>query len=307
MTSKIVFTQDLPGEREWLEQQFPDHTMYETEFSGKWPDKPFNQSVPAVYEIPPDSLLNVSDLPIPKYKSLYKLDSKFVSPKWCQADQLLINNLNFAPQPKAKKAQVIHFARSGTVFLESILYQKCNYIKDIGWNPKTPHSDHHQLGGDDSLFYNLIDNSRPDIFFCYRKNWWDWFVSLQIALQFDYYHYYNNVAWDQLAPFEITSNHMEEQLNQITAGWNAICHFRTYYPNLNFYIFEFSDLIKHQSLTSHQKINYNKQRLISNYDSAKQMFEHEYVLKFDKCARNSLTHLQTMNCKIIKNFDGLLA
>jgi hypothetical protein len=217
---------------------------------------------------------------------------------------LLINGLDFTSQPKSKKAQVLHFQRSGTIFLESILYRKCNYDKDRGWSPL---ADHARMGGDDRLLYSVIHQSQPDIFFCYRKNWWDWFVSLLIAYQFNYYHYFDNINWEKLPSFDITKEHMEQELKQFQATWNAMCHFRTLYPHLNFYIFEFSDLIQNQHLTEHKKMHYNKTKLIKNYDDAKALFDSIYLPRFDRCATNAISHLQTMNCKVLKNFDSLIA
>ena len=306
MKSNIVFTQDLPGEREWLKRCFPGHEILETEFSGKWPIEPFTQTFSAIYEIPPDSVMDVSAINVPKYKSLYRLDENFISPKWCQADGLLINGLKFGSVPKASIAQVLHFPRSGTVFLESILYTKCGYTRNKGWNSASPTSDHYQLGGNDTLFYEMIENVLPDIFFCYRKNWWEWCVSNCISKKYGYFHHYDSVNWDSFSSFEIAQDHIEDLVRETTAVWNAMCHFRTRYPNLNFYIFEYSELIKHQQLTSHQKINYDKKQLISNYSSAKDFFESKYQSQFDRWASNSLSHLQTMNCKVLNDFDSLI-
>ena len=36
MKNKIIFTQDVPGERGWLQRQFPAHKNFETSSSGKW-------------------------------------------------------------------------------------------------------------------------------------------------------------------------------------------------------------------------------------------------------------------------------
>lgn len=306
MKSNIVFTQDLPGEREWLKTCFPAHEILETEFSGKWPSEPFVQSFDAVYEIPPDSSMDVSNIDVPKYKSLYSIDENFVSPRWHQANRLLINGLTFGSSPRATNAQVLHFPRSGTVFLESILYTKCNYSRSIEWNPESPESDHFRLGGNVVFFYEMINKTLPDIFFCYRKNWWDWFVSDAISMQYGYFHHYDQVDWYSLPPFEITVDYIDKVMIETAATWNGTCHFRTLYPNLNFYIFEYSDLIQHQHLTSHTKIKYDKKQLISNYDSIKALFESKYQHQFEQWASNSLSHLQTMNCKVLKNFDSLI-
>jgi hypothetical protein len=303
--NKIIFTQDVPGEREWIQSQFPGHHMFESEFGGKWPKNPFIQNFDAVWEIPPDSVTDLTSVSGETYKSLYQLDTDFVSPKWCDADHLLIRNLEFGSQPRSPKAQVIHVARSGTVFLESILYRHFDYLKDRRWNPRDIPCDHYWLHDDDKIFYDLITRSMPDIYFVYRKNWWDWFVSNQICLQFDYYHYFDDVDWESLPPFEITASDMERMVEIIKSTWNSMCHFRTHFPTLNVYIIEFSDLIKHQHLTTHQAIAYDKKRLVKNYNEARELFDANFTRKFDQLANRCLVHLQNMNCHVIRNFDHL--
>ena len=304
--NKIIFTQDVPGEREWIQSQFPGYHMFESEFSGNWPSEPYQQNFDAVWEIPPDSTRGVYCVAVKTYKSLYQLDTDFVSSGWCDADHLLINDLKFVSQPHSSKAQVIHLARSGTVFLESILYHHFNYTRDRKWNPLNLKCDHHWIGGDDQIFYNLMSRSMPDIYFVYRKNWWDWFLSLQISLNFDYYHYFDKVDWDSLLPFEITISDMEKTLSTVKGTWNHMCHFRTHFPTLNFYIIEFSDLIKNQHLTTHKAIAYNKRRLVKNYNESRELFEASYASKFDQLANRCLAHLQIMNCQVIQNFDHLV-
>ena len=305
MTNKIIFTQDVPGEREWLSTQFPEFNNLETEFSGKWPAVPFTQDSNTLWEVPPDSLLDVSTVNCTKYKSLYQLDTSFVSSKWCEADHLLINDLKFEPQPRAKKAQVLTFSRCGTVFLESILYKKCGYDKNRQWNPLDPTADHVFLGSNDTdaELYKLVNNVQPDIFLCYRANWWAWAISVLISKHFDYYHYQDNVAWDAAEPVTITIDELDTLVREVRANWQSLCHFRTQFTHLNFYIFEFSELIKNNHLTQHRAISYNKKRLISNYDQLQTVFEALYQPKFELWQKNCIGHLQTMGCQVSTNFD----
>ena len=75
MMNNIIFTQDAPGERAWLATQFPDYENLETEFGGKWPAEHFSRDRNTIWEIPPDSLLDVTTVNCTKYKSLYQQDT----------------------------------------------------------------------------------------------------------------------------------------------------------------------------------------------------------------------------------------
>jgi hypothetical protein len=202
---------------------------------------------------------------------------------------------------------VLTFARSGTVFLESILYNVCGYDKDRMWKKSDPTQDHAGLGGEDSvLIYELVKKSQPDIFLCYRNDWWSWATSTLIAKTFDYFHYNDNVLWEKLQPFEILKQDLDDLVAEARANWQGLCHFRTQFPHLNFYIIEFSELIKNTNLTSHQGMKYNKKNLITNYDQAQMLFDTTYLPKFNQWQYNCLSHLQTMKCQIITNFDKFI-
>lgn len=297
--NKIIYTQDVPGERNWISSQFPDFENLETEYSGKWSTNLFSNKQNTIWEIPPDSMLDVSTIDCIKYKSLYQLDIDFISNRWCESEQLLIRNLKFDSQPRAEKAQVLTFYRTGTIFLESILYQICGYAKggDLALLASTD---------DSKMIYDLAKTSQPDIFLCYRSDWWEWIVSVLISEKFDYYHYDSDIDWQQLESFEILLQDFEHWANIARSNWQALCHFRTQFPNLNFYVFEFSTLVKNKHLTNHRSIKYDKKSLISNYSQAKTLFETQYLLKFQLWEKNCVRHLQTMNCQIATNFDKFI-
>jgi hypothetical protein len=306
MNNIVIFTQDVPGEREWIQTQFPDYENLESEFSGKWTKPWFSQDQKTIWEIPPDSDLDVSQIPCTKYKSFYQQDTEFISSRWVESNQVLLNNINFFSSPRAAKAQVLHFARCGTVFLESILYKVCKYDKDRGWNKLDPTSDHAFLGGENKDLYAIVNQSKPDIFLCYRNNWWAWATSVLISKKFDYYHYNDNINWKELTPFSVTNQDLEILSQEARANWQSLCHFRTCFPNLNFYIFEFSDLIKHSNLTDHRQINYDKKALISNYSEMQSLFEKTYLPSFQVWEKNCIAHLTSMNCEVIRDFDKFI-
>jgi hypothetical protein len=305
--NNIIFTQDFPGERAWLATQFPEFNNVETEFSGLWPNNFFKENQNTIWEVPPDSLLDVSQFTVDTYKSLYQLDTEFVSSRWCDANKLLINQLEFGGQPRAEKAQVLHFGRCGTVFLESILFNKCGYTKDYGWDSSSPGPDHAFMGSpSDNDLYNIVEKSQPDIFLCYRSDWWGWITSVLIGKKFDFYHYNDNVDWNNLPSFQVAIADIELLADSARANWQSLCHFRTQFPHLNFYIFEFSDLVKNNQLTEHRAITYNKKNLIQNYEKMHTLFDSTYLPKFLKWQENCLKHLQTMKCSILTNFDNFV-
>ena len=50
--NKIIFTQDVPGEREWIQSQFPGYSNLETVSSGKWSSEfPLDNDQKNLYEI----------------------------------------------------------------------------------------------------------------------------------------------------------------------------------------------------------------------------------------------------------------
>lgn len=305
--NNVIFTQDLPGERAWLAAQFPGFQNFETEFSGKWPKELFVENQNTIWEVPPDSALDVSSNNCNTYKSLYQLDKEFVSSRWCDASKLLINQLKFDSQPRAEKAQVLHFGRCGTVFLESILFGKCGYTKDRGWLTSTPKSDHVFMGGEgDRALYDIVNKSQPDIFLCYRSDWWEWATSTLVSKKFDYYHYYDKVNWNNFPSFRVSVEDIDKLAAEVRANWQSLCHFRTQFPHLNFYIFEFSDLIKNSHLTEHRAIAYSKKNLIQDYEELQALFNRMYLKKFCTWQQNCLAHLTTMKCKTLTNFDDLL-
>lgn len=307
MKNKIIFTQDVPGEREWINSQFPGYTNLESEFGPFWAaSPPTDQANSLLWEIPPDSNFDLSTLTNCDFiKSLYRPTDSFVSQAWTEAQSLLIRNPNFSGSEKSDRAQVLTFTRCGTVFAESILYEKCNYTPA----PETPfyYNDipayHYFMDGAKTEFYSIIANTRPDVFLTYRKDWWGWATSLLICKQYDYYHYDDQVDWSSLTPFVITESHFDHLLTTANYNWKSLCHFRTRFPFLNFYIIEYSDIIKHKKLTNHDKIKYDKRSLISNYDIAEQLFKTKYLNAFIVGEQRCLQHLVEMKCNVIKDFD----
>jgi hypothetical protein len=297
--NKIIFTQDVPGEREWINSQFPGYVNFESEFGGKWPPEGISeQNVDAIWEIPPDSTVDVSSVSFEKIKSQYQPDT-FINHAWCNTDRLL-SNLNFKTNlPRSTHAQVVQFSRSGTRFLESILFGACGYqpTKHVGPSPDA---------NETNKVYQLIENLRPDIFINYRNDWWGFATSYMISKKYGYYHCDTEPDWSKFDPFEITRMDMDRLRSEVCSIWNFLCGVRTKFTDLNFYIIEFDNLIKHQQLTTHTKLKYNKNLLISNYFEAAQWFQDEYLESMLTYQTKALHHLTSMNCTTITDFKNFL-
>lgn len=307
MKNKIVFTQDLPGEREWINSQFPGFTNVETEFSNKWPEsEPTDNDDGIIWEIPPESNRNVSSLDCDKIKSLYQLDQHYISHRWTDANSILNNKLTFSSGPKSNYVQVLTFMRCATVFAESILYNKCGY-KPVADRPYDENNRYHQfMGGDDSVVYRYVEKYSPDVFLTYRKNWWEWTISMMIGKQHGFFHGNDSVNWKDMSSVSILEEQLDFISNQVRANWQALCHFRTCCPSLNFYIIEYSDIIKQSQLTNHSKLEYDKEKLIKNYTEVKKVFDSKFLPLFTSWESNCINHLTTMGCQVIKSFDQFL-
>jgi hypothetical protein len=77
------------------------------------------------------------------------------------------------------------------------------------------------------------------------------------------------------------------------------------YRDLNFYIFEYSELIKHQSLTSHKRINYDKKAFFKNYDEIEEIFNQDYKNILCTWSARCINHLSKMQCKFPKTFNTI--
>jgi hypothetical protein len=296
---KIIFTQDLPGERNWIESQFPGFVNLQSEFSGLWPTAVPSESVNnTLWEIPPDSNIDCNELPCEKILSVYQYNDKFVDARWCKADTLMLN-LDFSSSPKSDLAQVITFTRSGTVFLEKLLYGHLNYTE------LSPHY-HFNSTEKDLEVIDLIDRYKPDIFVTYRQDWWAWFTSYIIALRNEFTDPVTNkikwphrdceIDWENALPFDVPESEMTKVEQQIITNWNAICHLRTRFRSLNFYLSEFSEITKINLDRLDKPLTYDKRKLIRNYNDLEQKFKQTYLPKFRQYEENAIAHLKAMGC-----------
>lgn len=291
--SNIIFTQDVKGERGWLQSHFPGHQSLETINSGKWQGTLPNPNGDFLYEIPYSDSIELSDylhFPANKIKSVYNNQPGFYDKNWYCAETLL-SNIEFSDFENRNNTYsiVCTFSRCGTELTEDLLLHRFKKL--------APHfvvvSDQENLAN-----VNLIKQAQDvTIVLVYRKSWWDWVISCGIKRHYGAYHYYDAPDLDQFAPFEITESTILERQHELIRTWDFWCNLRVELPGHDFYLLEFSDIVKnYANLSSHQPLQYSKERIISNYHQAKQLFDEKYldnwVTMSDRCQK----HLITMGC-----------
>jgi hypothetical protein len=300
--NKLIFTQDIEGERKWLLDRFPEFDTVETEFSGLWPnDRPIDCGRDLLWEVPPDATVdNFDQCDCEKLLSLYSSDLGYVDPRWVYANGI-VSDRNYGSAPPSNWAMVLTMQRCGTVLLEDILYNTLKYQR-IEYS--TPWS-HHFLGESrvDQEVAKMLGETNADVFVCYRKDWWEWTLSRilgqVIRNETDLGkepHSTDNIDWHTIPSRTVTEQDLEILLNRTTGCWNSICDLREKFPLLNFYVLEYQDIIQFEQLSQQRKINYDKSNLISNYHQAKDIFDKKFLPKFEMYQHNALSCLAEMNC-----------
>lgn len=294
MMNKIIFTQDMPGERLWLKNKFLGYKSLETYASGLWPSKiPEYKDNNNLYEISyKDNEENLEwlKLDLPKVKSVYSIndyDCLFKSGFWSMSDSF-ISNLKFENTSYNNNFIILNLARSGTLFLQSILIKK---LKEFTF--------HKSIGNyyENKDIVDQIKQNRLTVFFIYRNNAWDWCTSNVIAKKFGYYHY-NNYPKDLFKPMQINQTDIDSFIDMQISTWNFWCNLKCYVPDLNCYLIEYSNLIKeYGGKTLHKAMPYSKQNIITNYNNMHEIFLDKYKNIFDTIMKNGSNHLKNMNCK----------
>jgi len=283
MTAKIVFTQDIPGEREWLEYRLGSKSL-QTRSSGLW--KTISNSN-NIFEIPPED--DFSDLDIKNnltYKSVFSNCLGIHDKNWVYSKNL-ITDLAFSNNPNLETFQVFTFGRSATEFTESILYSKYKKLK-----PHYTIKNEHQ----DQKLLELLKIKKPFVVFLYRKNWWDWIISTYVGHNTGMPHF--DINWDELL-FTLTSEIIDEFEDYAKQTWNYWCNIRVANPDLSCYLLETSEIItKYKDFPSeHKKLSYDKEKIISNYSEMKDIFYNQYYNRWKFFEKNARRHLLKMGCQ----------
>ena len=299
--NKIVFTQDVPGERDWIQSQFPGYLNFETNSSGKWttefPEPTDQKTLHEIAYSDHHDLVSLSNSNITKIKSFYTKQPDLVindNRHWVCSDQFVssVSYDTFADKPKF---WVLHIARSGTMFVEALLEQYRSKLQ------------HHQGTGSHSFLMGVFETAKkhPEaaIVFVYRPELWETFTSTIIAMHYGYHHE-DNFDWSLAKPIAITLEDMLHFKDMIVSTLNFWCNLRSLLPSHSMLLLNGSDVIRqYKDQVTHGKVSYNKQDLISNYDESKNQWEEMFSKDLAKMLNNAIAHLEKMKCK--QNLDHL--
>ena len=295
MTNLICFTQDIPGERNWINHQFPLYQNLETKSSGHWDKINSSSEQNFILEIPycdPVDLDFVNRLSAKKIKTIYQRDINpqrlFYDQNWTNTEELLINdNIKFNSEDLQKQVDtymMLTFSRCGTTFTESILREK--YQRFLP---------HYGLDTHPWAMAKLCQDKNLLLCLLYRKDWWRWALSYMIGQEHGYHHYNSQIDWASLSCISLGQEQLDH-LDTIVYGiFNFWCNLRVYCPQHHIKLFVFEDVIQHnQEKTKHTKISYDSTKLISNYEEAKELFESRYLGRWQAMEKNALAHLAKM-------------
>ena len=295
MSNLICFTQDVPGEREWLASVFPEHRCLETKSSGLWSTVTED---PVIWEVPCSDYNTGIDAEIngTKVKSIFQqnlpVDVLLNDSGWIDAEQLYLHNqINFADAnlgAPVSRYQMFTFARCGTVFTESVLLKKY---------PKIEH--HYVLEDDLSRIVKECQNIETLVCLLYRRDWWGWLVSNIISEHNAYHHYDSAVDFTQLNSVEIGPAQIELYEERVKSIFNFWCNLRMCLPLHQFKLFEFADVIRqNQKSTAHKKIPYEPADFVLDHDNSKLFFESTYLPRWQQIERNCLHHLSSLKVNL---------
>lgn len=291
MSNLICFTQDVPGEREWLTSIFPDYRCLETKSSGLWSTVTED---PVMWEVPCSDHTPVIDLGIEgfKVKTIFQhnlpIETLLNDTGWLDSEQLYLHNqVNFADAnlgAPVNRYQMFTFARCGTVFTESVLQKKYCSVEH-----------HYVLENDLTRIVKECQPIETLICLLYRRDWWGWLVSNVISEHNDYYHYNSKINFAELNLVEITQEHIDLYEERIRSIFNFWCNLRMCLPMHQFKLFEFAEVIRqNQKSTNHKKIPYTPADFVYEHKKVKQAFDEKVLPCWQELERKCLYHLSAM-------------
>jgi hypothetical protein len=297
MENKIVFTHDVNVERQWLSEQFSSYTNLETSSSGKWTgDFPVQNNQGLLYEIAYSDhhdLKKLLDSDCEKIKSFYSRDPEIVfrDNKYWACATSFVGNVNYTSFVDQPKFWVIHVARSGTVFAETLLGQF-----------RTSFRGHVGIKQHDSDIIDIWQQAwaNPDValVLLYRPELWETFTSTALATKYGCHHG-DGHDWSLAEAIEINVDDMLQFQSMLISTLNFWCNLRSLLPTHSFMLVNGSEIIKqYQHMVDHKKVNYNKQSLISNYQEAKEIWYEKFNNDLSKMLHNTVGHLEKMHCKL---------
>jgi len=294
MSNIYIYTQDCIDERDFINICYPTHKNHQTYSSGLWDSR--SSSKNNIFEIPYTDHIHHDTSDASEYvKSIFTnkipINILLNDINWNITTDL-ISSINFLHQhiPTSKQFMIFSMARSGTVFLETLL-QKKSY-KSIGF--------HYSNNGDSKkIIQNCINNPMTSIFFLYRKNFWEWITSMHIAKNYGSIHY-NTVTDTSFNTINITQNDLYVYYDLFNSMINFWCNLRVILNNYGSFLFTYEYLVDNfQSVSTHRKINYNKSEIISNHNNMNQWFNDNMLSLFKTSEQNMLSHLSKMNVTMV--------
>lgn len=302
MRNIVCYTQDVPGERDWINSQFPGYINLETESAGRWGTD--TSSGGFIREVAKN------DIDCCDFNFIDGLDAKFVKTIYnnnldlvihdniiLKADELLVNNnIKFLNNNfHIKNYMMFTFTRCGTVFTESILRQKYPNIRHEHYGPP-------DFDKVDVIKEFCLHNNNVRICLNYRSSWWNWLTSQIImttnknATTRGALHYSDNINWDDLKSSTINKEHFDFYEKTIINTFTFWIQLRLVLPTHQFSLFRFEDILPlYQSKTDHKQIPYNKNKLITNYSEAHKIFTEHYLPKWQSIEKKALRFLKQLN------------
>jgi hypothetical protein len=303
MNNRIVFTHDTIGEREWFASKFINYTNLETSSSGKWTKKfPISGCNSELYEIAYSDCQNLRELlfcDLDRTKIFYSQDPELViqdNKYWCCANDF-VSTATYTHFTDKPKFWVIHLARSGTRFVEELL-QKFRIL----------HRMHVGVDSSNSVMLDYWRHARlhPEValVFVYRPLLWETFTSTVLGQHYGYHHG-NEFDWSLVKPIEITIDDMLYFESILISTLNFWCNLRSLLPTHSFLLLDGNKMINnYHHLVNHDRVQYNKQQLICNYEQAQTQWYEQFDAATNKMLTNTIAHLSNMNCQ--QNLDHLL-
>jgi hypothetical protein len=302
LKNKIIFTQDVPGERDWVNSLFPEYTNLETSSSGKWLSTfPKNDDQSSLYEIAYSDYHKVADLlncGIDRTKSFYGTDPLLVfkdNNHWACSDDF-ISNVEYQPFVDKPSFLALNLARSGTAFVENLLRKF-----------RLQHRRHSVTG----TYSELVDiwreaKDHPDValVIVYRQELWESLVSNVLGWHHGFHHR-NEFDWSLVKPVAIDTSDMLQFEEMVISTLNFWCNLRSLLPTHSFLLLDGMEMIRqYKDIVDHSKVSYNKRDLVSNYSEAREKWYSEFNENLSRMFNNAIGHLKKMNCK--QNLDHLL-
>jgi hypothetical protein len=302
LKNKIIFTQDVDGERDWIKSHFPEYANLETNSSGKWPATfPKNDHQSSLYEIAYSDHHNVVDLlncGIDRTKSFYSTDPLLVFKDniyWACSDDF-VSNVEYQTFVDKPSFLALNLARSGTVFVETLLRKFRLQHR--------PHSVTGEYSELINIWQEAKDNPDVALVIVYRQELWEMCVSNVLGWTYGFYHG-DEFDWSLVEPIAIDTSYMLTFEAMVISTLNFWCNLRSLLPTHSFLLLDGMEIIRQQKdIVDHSKVSYNKKKLVTNYSDAREKWYSEFDDNLSRMLNNAIGHLKKMNCK--QNLDHLL-